>query len=114
MATFLNEYYSVIDNLPENPNMAIICISLNEKLITNNGNWAPRFFTGFVDVTVKFDEDYVPEVVNYKLEDGEFYEHDYVTDYVYHDVSPNDDDMKTLEKYIQDKIEEVVYGPAQK
>jgi hypothetical protein len=110
MASFLNEYYSVIDNLPENPNMAVICISLNEKLIRKDGIYAPRFFTGFADVTVKFDEDYVPEVINYKLEDGEFYEHDYVTDYVYPNLDASDEDMKTLERYIAEKIDEVVYG----
>lgn len=110
MGTVLNEYYATIDNLPENPNMAIICISLNEKLITTNGNWAPRFFTGFVDVTVKFDDDYIPSVIKYTLEDGEFYEHDYTTDYVYNNVSPTDDDMKILEKHIQEKIHTVVYG----
>lgn len=112
----IDQYHMIVNNLPpENPNVAVIVISLNEKLIRTEGLYAPRFFTGIVDVVVKFDDDYRPRVINYTMDGGgEFYEHNYVTDFVYSNMDPSDDDMKKLEIYIEQKIDEVVYGPVVK
>jgi hypothetical protein len=103
--SFLNEYYATINNLPEDPNMAKIVVSLNEILIRKDGIYAPRFFTGIAEVLVKFDEDYYPEILKFDCDDGgEYYEHDYVTDFVYQDISPSDEDVKVFEKALEDKI----------
>lgn len=107
----IDKYYPEIHHLNEDPTMAIIVISLNEKLIRTEGLFAPRYFTGVVDVLVNFDDNNLVSIAKYTLDDcSEFYEHDYITDFAYNGMYPTVEDKIKLQEYIQQKVEEVVYG----
>lgn len=113
---YINEYYETVNKLEsENgSNVAKIIVSLNEQLIRKQGTWAPRYFTGIADIVVKFDEDYQYSILSIVYDDlGEFYEHDHVTDFVYSNLDASNDDMKKLERYVEAKLNEVIYGPQQ-
>lgn len=101
---YINEYHATINNLPENPNMATLIVSLNEVIIRKEGIYAPRFFTGIVEVLVKFDSDYYPNILKVDSSDGEYYEHDYVTDFVYQNMDPSAEDVAVFNEALRNKV----------
>lgn len=109
---YVDKYYPIVNDL-EGTNMARIVVSINQKLIRNEGLYAPRYYSGIVDALVKFnDGDFT--VLSFDHNDGQFYEYDWLTEFTYEGAIPVSEDIAKLSEYVNSKVREVVYGPKRK
>lgn len=95
----------------EDDSMTRIVVTLTSQLITTNGIYAPRFFSGTIIALVNLKgRPYSLVSIDYSA--GEFYEHDYTSDFIYDGVAPRGEDIANLKNAVKLKLKQAVYGRA--
>lgn len=91
--------------------MAKILLTINAQTVCSRGLYATRAYTGCVIVTVKFYKDHSYKICHIDYEsDGAFYEHDYITDFVYDNITAEPKDIEKLTDIVSKRLPDVIYG----
>jgi predicted ATP-grasp superfamily ATP-dependent carboligase len=111
---YIDSYHPALHNLEQGNNYVVakIIVSMQNILLTEQGAWAPRHYSGIVEVRVKFDDEGSYSILEIDNSDGEFYEYDYLADFKFEGIIPSKADVKVLNSAVEFKVERVIYGGA--